>query len=304
MSNPPDPLSPLPIYPGTTPRFHAMVKPTGAICNLDCTYCYLPDRLNKTQISPADYTSFTVPMPDFSNDPTLSGVLNASDVLTVYNLNTTKRGVFNAPIVDTAAPNDKSLYTGFETNFSLRIPGTTLFGSWTAEHNMSVFCDNNDDPNGVSTNDLYSGATVSAGGRYCDQRQFNIPLRHEFKVAGNYPLPKSVDIGFVINSFPGADRVITYQPAATLFPGGRTNTETVVLSKPGTLFQPRWNQLDVNFKKNFRSGRKLFTLELELFNALNNNVIWTTNNVIGTSLGQVLTILPGRMPRLAFQMKW
>ena len=33
-------LSPLPIYPGTTPRFHAMVKPTGASCNLDCTYCY------------------------------------------------------------------------------------------------------------------------------------------------------------------------------------------------------------------------------------------------------------------------
>jgi serine-type anaerobic sulfatase-maturating enzyme len=40
MSFPGDPLAPLPIHPGTTPRFHAMVKPTGAICNLDCTYCY------------------------------------------------------------------------------------------------------------------------------------------------------------------------------------------------------------------------------------------------------------------------
>ncbi len=35
-----DPLSPLPVKSGSTPRFHAMVKPTGAICNLDCTYCY------------------------------------------------------------------------------------------------------------------------------------------------------------------------------------------------------------------------------------------------------------------------
>jgi len=35
-----DPKSPLPVYPGTKPRFHAMVKPTGAICNLDCAYCY------------------------------------------------------------------------------------------------------------------------------------------------------------------------------------------------------------------------------------------------------------------------
>ena len=40
MSSVNNPLSPLPIYPGTTPRFHAMVKPTGAICNLDCAYCY------------------------------------------------------------------------------------------------------------------------------------------------------------------------------------------------------------------------------------------------------------------------
>ncbi len=35
-----DPLSPPPIYPGAKPRFHAMVKPMGAICNLDCAYCY------------------------------------------------------------------------------------------------------------------------------------------------------------------------------------------------------------------------------------------------------------------------
>ena len=42
-----NPLSPLPIYPGTTPRFHAMVKPIGAICNLDCTYCYY---LHKEQL--------------------------------------------------------------------------------------------------------------------------------------------------------------------------------------------------------------------------------------------------------------
>lgn len=40
MSRATDPLLPLPIYPGTKPRFHAMVKPTGAICNLDCAYCY------------------------------------------------------------------------------------------------------------------------------------------------------------------------------------------------------------------------------------------------------------------------
>ena len=34
------PLSPWPAPRGSTRSYHAMVKPTGSICNLDCTYCY------------------------------------------------------------------------------------------------------------------------------------------------------------------------------------------------------------------------------------------------------------------------
>lgn len=33
-------LSPWPAPPGATRTYHAMVKPVGAICNIDCTYCY------------------------------------------------------------------------------------------------------------------------------------------------------------------------------------------------------------------------------------------------------------------------
>ena len=33
-------LSPYPAQPGATRAYHAMVKPVGAICNIDCTYCY------------------------------------------------------------------------------------------------------------------------------------------------------------------------------------------------------------------------------------------------------------------------
>jgi uncharacterized protein len=52
VSNPSNPLSPPPIYPGTKPRFHAMVKPTGAICNLDCAYCYY---LHKEELLGSDH---------------------------------------------------------------------------------------------------------------------------------------------------------------------------------------------------------------------------------------------------------
>ena len=33
-------LSPYPAPRGSKPAYHAMVKPIGAICNIDCTYCY------------------------------------------------------------------------------------------------------------------------------------------------------------------------------------------------------------------------------------------------------------------------
>jgi hypothetical protein len=77
-----------------------------------------------------------------------------------------------------------------------------------------------------------------------------------------------------------------------------------MLNAPGTLYYPRYNQLDLNLKKSFRAGRKTFTTQADFFNALNGNAIFARNNSIGATLGQVTTILQGRMMRLAFQMKF
>jgi hypothetical protein len=267
---------------------------------------------DRTLITTADYTSFTTPMPSFSNDPTLTGVLNPNEILTIYNLNAAKRSSYSAAQVDynsagtfnpTGDP-DQAWYNGVEISFTWRVRNTQIFGGYTIERNVSRTCDNNDNPNGISGSDLYEGNTTSLGGRFCDQSKFNVPFVKEFKVSGNYPLPFGIDFGAVLQAYPGANRTVTWQPAASLFPGGRTNSETIILNEPGSLYQPRYTQLDVNFRKNFRHGRKRFTLQVDFFNALNGNAIWTTNNAIGSSLGQVQTILQGRLPRLAFQMQF
>jgi hypothetical protein len=108
-----------------------------------------------------------------------------------------------------------------------------------------------------------------------------------------------------LQAYPGTARMVTWTPAASVFPGGaRTNSETIILTKPGSLYQPRYNQLDITVKKNFRSGRKTFALQIDVFNVTNSSSILTTNDAIGTSLGQVNSILYGRLPRLVFQTKW
>jgi hypothetical protein len=265
--------------------------------------------LDRTLINRSDYSAFQVSMPNFANDPTLAGVLNSGEILTLYNLNPAKRSVYNSAQVDRNSSLDSAVYNGVEVSFSARIRnGSTLFGGWTAEKNVSTFCEADDDPNGISTpsipTDLYIGEPIATGGRFCDQSAFAVPFRHEFKLAGNYPFPYGVEFGAILQSYPGAQRVITWTPPSSLFPGGRTNSETIILNAPGSLYQPRFTQLDVNLRKSFRVGRKVFSGQFDVFNVLNSNAVWTTNDAIGASLGQVQSIQPGRMPRIAFQMKF
>jgi hypothetical protein len=266
---------------------------------------------DRTLISGADYTSFTtaIPQSDWNNiagDPEVAAVLDRNEIITLYNLNRDKNAVFGQALVDQSSNENKSLYTGLEASFSARLAaGATVFGSWTAEKNVSVFCESDDDPNGPTTGDLYQGRAVSQGGRFCDQRNFDIPFIHEFKLAGNYSLPViGIDLGAVLQSYAGLERVITWTPAAGLFPGGRTRSQTIVLNEPGSLYGERWDQLDVNFKKNIRYGNKVHTFQLDVFNVFNNNSIRTLTDSVGTSLGQVTAIMPGRFPRLAYQFKW
>jgi hypothetical protein len=261
---------------------------------------------DRTLISRSDYTAVQVPMPDFSNDPTLAGVLDPKEIITLYNLNPAKRSVFSSAQIDRNSTVDSTSYNGIETSFNARLPrGLTVFGGWVAERNLTKFCQaDKNDPNGVMTTDLYTAETVASGGRFCDQGAFSVPFRHEFKVAANVPLFYGINFGTIVQSYPGAQRVIQWTPPASLFPGGRTNSETIILNRPGSMYRPRWTQWDVNLKKNFAVGKQSFSVQLDVFNLLNSNTIWSANDAIGASLGQVQTIQPGRMPRVAFQMRW
>jgi hypothetical protein len=269
--------------------------------------------LDRTMISRSDYAAFQVPMPSFSNDPTLAGILDPNEIVTLYNLSPAKRSVFNTAQVDRNSQQDRSVYNAVETSFSARMAnGSMLFGGWTAERNLSKYCESHDDPNGLSIAgstppfpiDLYIGEPVSVGGRFCDQGAFDVPFRHEFKLAGNYPLRYGIEFGAILQSYPGPQRVIYWTPPSGLFPGGRTNSETIMLNTPGSLYQPRFTQIDVNFKKSWHFGRKVISGQVDVFNVLNSNAIFSTIDAIGPSLGQVQSIQPGRMPRVALQMRF
>src|SRR4029453_10856660 len=99
-----------------------------------------------------------------SQDPDVAAVVIAGEPITVYNLDAAKRSVYGTSLFDTNAPNDRSIYTAVELGFAARFGSAgTVFGSWTMDHNVSVFCSNDDNPNGPATGDLSASSSVSHG---------------------------------------------------------------------------------------------------------------------------------------------
>ena len=119
--------------------------------------------MDRTLITLSDYSSFPLATPDLSHDKTLAGVIDPAAMITVYNLDPAKRGVYNTAQVDHNVPN-QLIYNGVDVSFNARLmQGSTLLGSWTTEKHVSVFCANDDNPNGQVTADIYTGFAFGMG---------------------------------------------------------------------------------------------------------------------------------------------
>jgi hypothetical protein len=261
---------------GVTRQVLEGVSVTGAWYRRDT---YDIETQTNTLVSFADYASFQVPNP-----------LDATDMVTIYNLNRAKQGLTD--LVDTTGT-DRSKsrvnYNGYEIAFAARLPrGATMFGGWSADKVVTVACAVAD-PNSL---------------RYCDQSQYDMPFQSDFKFAGSQPLPFGVRLGANFASYAGGPLAANWAVPTNLFPGGRTQSVTVNLQPPGSKYLSRWSQLDLSFHKLFNVQRMRIDGALDMFNALNSNVVLSENQNYGTSLGQPQAVLQGRLLRLSAQIKF
>ena len=113
-----------------------------------------------------------------------------------------------------------------------------------------------------------------------------------------------MQIGAALQSYAGAPLAVNWSVPSNLFPGGRTQAVTVNLVPPGSKYLDRWNQLDLSFHKVLKFGRARIDTALDVFNALNSNVVLQQNQNFGSSLDQPQQILQGRMLRVSNQIKF
>jgi outer membrane receptor protein involved in Fe transport len=253
-------------------------------------------------VDESDYTSFQVP------NPLLNG-----EILTIYNLNKDKEG--QVDLLDSTADYSKARinYSGFEISFSARLPrGGTVFGGWAAGQLVHVNCANffeEDKP------EYERRASDPNTLRNCDQSQLGIPFRHDFKLAGSYPLPLGLMVGFSAVSTAGSllgsnvwdhSLATTWAVPSAAFAGvgGRTQDVVVRLDEPGSQYLERWNQLDLNLRKVFRVGRVSFEPGVDVYNVFNTNPVLVENQNFGSALGTPLRILQGRLMRLTAQINF
>jgi carboxypeptidase family protein len=261
------------------------VSVTGAWYRRDT---YNIERQVNTLVTVADYATFTTASP-----------LNGEPVL-IYNLNRAKQGLVD--YLDTTGT-DRSKgrinYNGLEVSFTARLPkGGSAFGGWSADKNVIVSCE------GLPAAPTGSSVWDPNNFRYCDQSALGIPFRHDFKFAGSYPLVWGVQLGAMLQSYAGNPLMVNWSVPANLFPGGRTQSVTVNLVPPGSKYLDRWNQLDLSFRKVFKIGKYRVDGAMDMFNALNSNVVLSENQNFGATLGQPQAVLQGRLLRVSTQIKF
>jgi hypothetical protein len=147
-----------------------------------------------------------------------------------------------------------------------------------------------------------------ASSTYCHQET---PFLPQFKGLGSYTIPRvDVQMSGTLQSVPGPVLAGNYNaPNAVIQPSlGRPLTaqapnQTVNLVKPGTFYGDRINQLDLRFAKILRFGRTRAQVGIDLYNAVNSDVIQTYNQtfVPGSSWLVPTAILPARFVKVSAQ---
>lgn len=213
--------------------------------------------------SRADYSPVTVVSP-------LDG-----EVITSWNLAPAKLPL--AQRMDTNATSDrKQIYNGIELGFNARVPGgLTVFGGTAHQRTQTVTCDQPDDPNLL---------------RFCDQRNYDLPLQTDFKLNVSYPTPFwGLQLSGVFQSYQGkpaqtdwlvtrttryaADCIGPCTPGALVIPALTEASLTIPLVPRGTQFLDRHNQMDLRVGKRFGVGRARINAQVDIFNVLNANPV-------------------------------
>jgi len=235
-------------------------------------------------VGPADFSAFSITAPSDPRLPDNGGYV----VSGLYDVSPARFGVTDN--ITTFAKNygrEVRMWNGFAVGTSARpVSGLLLQAGLDSGTLTQDVCEIRAKlPEWTITDVLgpYAGPTNP----YCHSEQ---PLT-QFKLLGSYTIPKvALQVSAALQNLPGPELQAIYTASnAQVVPAlgrslaaGANATVTVNLVKPGTMYGPRLNQLDLRFGRAVSLGRARATVNLDLYNALNVDTVLTTSNAYAT----------------------
>lgn len=221
--------------------------------------------------------------------------------ITIYNLRPEKLGLVDQ--FETNSTNNTRRFNGFDVSVDARpMSGTTLFGGITVGKQLDNNCDV-PDPNQL---------------RFCDQTPY-LGYQTVAKVSGTHMLPGGVIVSGTLQSYPGnpvnaqaagdvaspeAGLGVAWQVTRAVVPTLTQALITVPLIPPGSKYLDRYNQVDFRVGKRFRLGNKSLDANLDIFNALNTNVVLRVTETFGAALDRPLEIPLARLFRVSASVRF
>ena len=122
-----------------------------------------------------------------------------------------------------------------------------------------------------------------------------------FRLSGIYELPLGISMSGTFQhqkGFPEATTVSIGNNTVALTQG----TTTIMIEERGTTRLPDLNQLDMSFKKTFRTGTRTFQPRLDIYNLMNSATIINRVTTLGSSYGAVNGIQRGALVKLGMNV--
>jgi len=263
---------------------------------------------DNTSAKASDYTTFSVtpsliPAAPASaggqslpSDTNTSGFYSINPGVLVNNLQGLSKTMFpNSNVYDH--------WFGFDVGLNARLPQGIIFqGGLSTGHQTTDYCDVQDPAK--AGNDALVEMLGASSLNTCHMEQNWLP---QVKFLGSYTVPKiDVQIGASFQSIPGVEYAASYAASnadvsravasgglGRLPAGGAiTGTTSVNLIQPGSLYGPRFNQVDARFGKVLRFSQRRAVVSLDLFNVLNSDTISNASSTYTTWLAPSAVVAP------------
>jgi hypothetical protein len=263
---------------------------------------------DNTSAKASDFTEFSVtqslipPAPASSGGQSLPSDINSGKF---YNINPGVAVNNLQGLSKTMFPgsNVYDHWFGFDLGLNARLAHGIIFqGGLSTGHQTTDYCDVQDPAK--AGNDALVEMLGNNSLNTCHMQQNWLP---QVKFLGSYTVPKiDVQIGASFQSIPGVEYAANYAapnsdvsrpvsqgglgrlpPNATI-----TQTTTVSLIQPGSLYGPRFNQIDLRLGKIVRFANRRAVASVDLFNVLNSDTISNASATYTTWLAPAAVVAP------------